>query len=177
MEDSARKSISGADKCFFYKKVSISAKKRATNRLRLAAFPIGCFSYLRISFSYCCSSSFRRGLNITRAMKKFPIQWEISKGIPEIHLVTAYWNPPMNTSTIPQRTPKKQAENSGHHCPPQGTFHIPQVISCYCQNCPDIKVVDAPQIDAVEQDFHTHIQVGGIYPFLSEYHREQHHHQ
>ena len=48
------------------------------------------FSYLRIIFSYCCSSSFRRGLNITRAMKKLPMQWEMSKGMPEIHLVTAY---------------------------------------------------------------------------------------
>ena len=72
----------------FYEKVYIPAKQ-TTNRLRFRVIPIGCLFYLRIIFSYCCCSSFRRGLNIISAMKKLPIQWEMSKGIPEIHLVTA----------------------------------------------------------------------------------------
>jgi len=43
----------------------------------------------RFIFAYSFSNSSRRGLNSTSTMQKLPMQWAMSKGMPEAHLATA----------------------------------------------------------------------------------------
>ena len=83
---------------------------------------------------YVCSrvyrvvSSLRRGLNSTSTITKLPPQCSRSKGMPEIHQLSATAGPPVNRYTGAHRAPKNRPNTAPSSAQARGcwTFRIIQ---------------------------------------------------